>query len=397
MHNNRGEREMALQIKKATKRESKARLALCGPSGSGKTWTGLLIATGLAGDGGKIVVIDTERGSASKYSDTFQFDVIELDEFSPQTYIEAIRLAEAQGYDVVVIDSLSHAWAGKGGALEMVDEASRRSRSGNSFTVWRDVTPWHNKLIDAMIGARLHVIATMRTKTEWVLQEDERGKKTPKKIGMAAIQRDGMEYEFDVVGDLDLDHTLVISKSRCPALDEKVIKKPNGEVTNALREWLAGEAVTEEPAKPAAAPPAQQKPPASTETEKPGPWVRIKLALQRIYPDTLYNGDQRKRILTGYAPWTEKGGSANELNQLAEHLEGVAAAYESLRALCSEHNPPDVSAKTLDTNTHQFLGEMLTKTGRQSLLNGDAAEIELWRNDLSAVLSAPGEQEKVDF
>jgi hypothetical protein len=220
---------------KATRTRSRLRLALIGPAGSGKTYTALRIAKGL---GDKIALIDTERGSASKYSgDLLDFDVLELETFAPKTYVEAIHAAEAAGYEVLVIDSLSHAWAGKGGALEMVDQAAKRSRSGNSFAAWREVTPEHNALVDAILGARLHVIATMRTKTEYVV-EAVAGKRTPKKVGLAPIQRDGAEYEFDVVGDLNLDHELVVSKTRCSALDGAVIRRPGEDVAEVLKRWL---------------------------------------------------------------------------------------------------------------------------------------------------------------
>lgn len=228
-----------MEFRKAIKEEAKLRLAFIGPSGSGKTYSSLLIARGLVGEQGRIALIDTEHGSASKYADLFEFDSLNLDQHSPAKYREAIQSAAKAGYDVLIIDSLSHAWTGRGGALEMKDEAARRNRE-NSFAAWRDITPEHNKLIDAIIGAELHVIATMRSKTEWVLEENERGKKVPKKIGMAPVQRDGMEYEFDVVGDLDTDHVFICSKSRCPELADAVIKKPNGELSDALNRWLAG-------------------------------------------------------------------------------------------------------------------------------------------------------------
>lgn len=224
---------------KATKHKAKLRAALCGVSGSGKTFSALMIASHL---GKRIAVIDTESGSASKYADQFTFDVDDtLPDHSPKSYIDAIQSAASAGYDVLVIDSLTHAWAGRGGALEMVDVAAAKSQ-GNSYAAWRTVTPWHNKLVDAILTAPLHIIATMRTKAEYVL-ENKNGKQVPRKVGMAPIQRDGMEYEFDVVGDLDLNHTLSVSKTRCPALDGKQFQLPGKDVAQALLKWLdAGEA-----------------------------------------------------------------------------------------------------------------------------------------------------------
>lgn len=228
----------ALAFRKAVKTDAKLRMALLGPSGAGKTWTALSVATGL--DVGSVAVIDTERGSASKYADDFAFDVLELDHFHPDNYIAAIRAAEEAGYGVLVIDSLSHAWAGKGGALEIVDEETARSKSGNKFIAWGKVTPLQNKLMDAILGSRCHVIATMRSKMKHVQGTDERGKAVIEKIGMQPIQRDDVEYEFDVVGDMDQHNTMHIMKSRCSILQGLSIDKPNGDLSRTLAGWLKG-------------------------------------------------------------------------------------------------------------------------------------------------------------
>lgn len=222
-----------MQFKKATKEQSRLRMALLGPAGSGKTYTALKLATAL---GDRVAVIDTERGSASLYSDQFDFDVLELDSFQVQNYIDGI--AAAKDYDVLVIDSLSHAWAGKGGLLEFVDEAARRSKSGSSFHAWRDATPLHNKLIDAMLEAKPHVIVTMRTKMDHVQEKDERGRTVIRKVGMQPVQRDGLEYEFSIVMDLDTDHVGVVSKSRCAGLADTVWKKPGADLATEIRAWL---------------------------------------------------------------------------------------------------------------------------------------------------------------
>ena len=227
-----------MAFQKATKKEAKLRLALIGPSGSGKTYTALTVATHLV-PGGRIALIDTERGSASKYADLFDFDVQELAAFHPQRYIEAIGEAQAAGYDVLVIDSLSHAWMGKDGALELVDKAAKRNAGNNSWAAWRDVTPLHNALVDAMLAAQLHVIVTMRSKMEYVQDRDEKGKPVIRKVGLQPIQRDGLEYEFDVVGDMDQDNTLIVTKTRCPALSGAVIGKPAKPLADVLSGWLS--------------------------------------------------------------------------------------------------------------------------------------------------------------
>lgn len=224
-------------FQKATKKKAKLRLAFIGPAGTGKTYSALAVARGLVGPDGKIAVMDTEHGSASKYASEFEFDVVEPETFSPQVYIDTIRAAEEAGYDALIIDSLSHAWMGKDGALEMVDAAAARNR-GNSFAGWRDVTPLHNRMIDAMLACRLHLIVTMRSKTEWVVEENEKGKKVPRKIGLQPVQRDGLEYEMDVVGDLDQENRYVISKTRCVPLAGKVFAKPGEELAGIIAAWL---------------------------------------------------------------------------------------------------------------------------------------------------------------
>lgn len=226
-------------FQKATKSASTLSMALTGPPHAGKTYSSLAIATALAGDGGRIAVIDTERGSASKYADLFNFDVLELGVYDPRSYIEAIQAAEAEGYAVVVIDSLSHEWTGRGGALEMVNTARVRSRSGNSFAAWREVTPLHNALIEAIVGCRCHLIATMRSKVEYILQTNEHGRQEPVKVGMAPVQRGGIDYEFDVVGEMTIDHKMIVTKSRCVALDGAVIDRPGKQVADVLRAWLS--------------------------------------------------------------------------------------------------------------------------------------------------------------
>jgi DNA polymerase III delta prime subunit len=238
----------------ATRRAARLRLGLIGPAGSGKTYTALCLAHAL---GGRVALIDTEHGSASKYAlppggtpgqDGFPFDVLELASFNPQTYIDALQAAQQAGYDTVIIDSLSHAWVGRDGALEMVDRAAARER-GNSFAAWRTVTPLHNQLVDAMLACRCHLIATLRAKMEYVQERDERtGKTAVRKVGLQPVQRDGLEYEFDVIGDLDHQNVLTITKTRCPALNGAVIARPGASLAATLQTWLQGEPQVQPPA-----------------------------------------------------------------------------------------------------------------------------------------------------
>lgn len=226
-------------FKKAIKHEAKLRLALAGPAGSGKTYTALSLASLLAGDK-PVAVIDTERGSASKYADLFSFDVLELESYHPDRYVEAIQEAVSAGYGVVVIDSLSHAWNGHDGLLELVEQLGKRKYNGNSFKAWGDVKPVENRLVEALTASSVHVIATMRSKTEYVVEQNDRGKATPRKVGTAPIQRDGFEYEFDVFGEMTQDNELIIHKTRCPALTNALIAKPGKPLADTLRIWLSG-------------------------------------------------------------------------------------------------------------------------------------------------------------
>jgi hypothetical protein len=240
-----------MMFKKAVKHDARLRLAICGPSGSGKSYTSLKLGTELA-NGGKIAAVDTERGSMSKYADLFEFDVCEFQSYDPLKLIESIKSAEAEGYTVFIIDSLSHFWFGKDGELDKVDQVAKRSQSGNSFAAWKEVTPIHNRLVDALLNSAMHIICTMRTKTEWVLEEvikDGKKKSVPRKIGMAPIMRDGIEFEFDVCGDMDQDNNFLVSKSRCPKLVETgggVYPKPGKDMADILKEWLAGVPVSAE-------------------------------------------------------------------------------------------------------------------------------------------------------
>ncbi len=226
-------------FQKATKKKAKLRLALVGTAGTGKTWTALEIATGLKGDG-RVAVIDTERGSASLYSDKFDFDVCELETFAPSAYVRSIKEAEKAGYAVLVIDGLSPAWNGTDGILEQVDNA--QARGGNKMRAWADATPKHKELIDTILQCGCHVVATMRAKTRWIMAEEVTpGGKTKTKVekaGLGAEQREGFDYEFGVVGIMRQDHSMIVDKTRCPALADKVLNDPGPVMIEALTAWL---------------------------------------------------------------------------------------------------------------------------------------------------------------
>jgi len=202
---------MKMEIRPARRSKAKLRLGMSAPSGAGKTYSALLLAHGL---GGRVGIIDTEHRSADLYADLLPggFDVLELPPpFSPDNYVAAIHAFELAGASTIIVDSLSHAWIGEGGALDMQGKIA--DKTGNSWSAWRTVTPKHNALVEAMLQSPCHIIATMRSKTEYV-QESEGGKSKVKKIGLAPIMRDGIEYEFTVMMEIDQSHTANASKDR---------------------------------------------------------------------------------------------------------------------------------------------------------------------------------------
>ena len=226
-----------VQIRKARRSATKLRLLLTGPSGAGKTWGALQIANGM---GGKTVVIDTEEGSSDLYDHLHDFDVIDLrPPFSPERYIEAIKAAEEAGYEVIVIDSVTHCWSGPGGCLEILEDVAKAQFRGNTWSAFSVITPRWRAFVDAILRSPAHVICCGRSKTE-TAQVDDHGKKKVAKLGMKLEARDGLEFEFTCVLDLIHDgHYATVSKDRTGlfAGDPKPITPATGE---RLAAWLAG-------------------------------------------------------------------------------------------------------------------------------------------------------------
>ena len=227
---------MAIEFKKAHRSKAKLRLAIAGPSGAGKTYSALLIASGIV-PLEKVAVIDTESGSADLYADLGGYSTLTINPpYSPQKYIEAIHAAEAAGFELIIIDSLSHAWSGEGGLLDQQGKATESKYRGNSWAAWREITPLHNQLVETMLHTPLHVIVTMRSKTEYI-QIEVNGRKQIQKVGMAPIQRDGIEYEFTTVFDISQNHTATVSKDRTNLFDGQYFT-PTPECGKALLQWL---------------------------------------------------------------------------------------------------------------------------------------------------------------
>ena len=196
-----------MQLRQSERRQAKIKMALQGSAGSGKTFSSLLLAKGLTnGNLSKVAIIDTENGSADLYAHLGNYNVLSLQPpFSPQKYAEAIQICEDAGMEVIIIDSISHCWD------YLLDYHS--SLAGNSFTNWAKIKPLEKLFIEKILQAKAHVIATMRTKQDYVLNQKD-GKFIPEKVGLKAVQRDGLDYEFTLVFDVDIKHFVVSSKDR---------------------------------------------------------------------------------------------------------------------------------------------------------------------------------------
>lgn len=204
-----------MDFEEATKAAAKARIALTGPAGAGKTYTALMLGFSL---GDKVAVIDTERGSASKYvgRNGWRFQTMKPTSYAPLSLVDHLAVAAGHGFDVVIIDSLSHYWAGTDGMLEQVD---RRSGASKFTSGWKAVGPEEKRMLDAILAYPGHVIITLRVKTEYVLVTNDKGKQEPQRVGMKPIQREGIEYELDLVGDLNVDNVLTVAKSRIEGVE----------------------------------------------------------------------------------------------------------------------------------------------------------------------------------
>jgi len=251
-------------FKKASKKGSKLRLALFGVSGSGKTFSALRIASGL---GQKIAVIDTERGSASKYADRFSFDVAECEK--PTINNLKMIINQAKVYDVLIIVSLSLAWME---LLQEVEQIAKARYGGNTWSAWSEGTPKQQGFIDSILNFPGHIIATMRVETNWTTMTNEKGKIVPVRIGEAPKQGKGMEYEFDMLIQLSQDHIAQVLKDRTGKYQDELIEKPGEEFGKELALWLDSDEYRQYAEEETKVPEAHQKEPKTSKkpkTEKP--------------------------------------------------------------------------------------------------------------------------------
>jgi len=221
-----------MKLRQSERKQAKIRVALQGVSGSGKTFSAILLGAALAEDFKKVAIIDTENHSADLYSHLGKFNVLPLSEpYSPERYIEAIKSCEEEGMEAIIVDSISHEWEGKGGILDQ-----HGGMAGNSFANWNKLTPRHNAFVHTMLQSSAHIIATIRSKTDYVLTE-KNGKLVPEKVGLKGITREGLDYEFTVVFDIDLKHHAKATKDRTNLF----MGKPDGIITldtgEKIKEW----------------------------------------------------------------------------------------------------------------------------------------------------------------
>lgn len=234
-----------MAFQKVQRKAAKMRVAVAGPSGAGKTLSALYLAYGVTGDWGKIALIDTEHGRGQFYGNRSDLEVGEylyqelVPPFTVERYIAIAKEAEqAVGPEgVVIIDSFSHAWEGEGGVLDF-KELTEQQQGKNSFTAWSDAGKKQNNLINTLLSLNAHVIVTMRTKMAYAMEQNERGKTVPVKIGLAPVQRENTEYEFDLVFNIARNHIACVSK------DTTFLDNWNGVITpelgTSLKNWLAG-------------------------------------------------------------------------------------------------------------------------------------------------------------
>jgi len=218
-----------MNLRTSERKQAKIKMALQAPSGSGKTMGALLIAFGITNDWNKVAVIDTENGSADLYAHLGSYNVLSMKlPYSPESYIEAIEICEKAGIEVIIIDSISHCWD------YLLD--FHASLAGNSFTNWAKVTPRQKAFIDKILQSSAHIICAIRVKQDYVLNQVD-GKYVPEKVGLKSIQKDGLEYEFAIVLDIDIKHNATSSKDRTGLFSDKPAFKITIDTGKKIKEW----------------------------------------------------------------------------------------------------------------------------------------------------------------
>jgi hypothetical protein len=221
-----------MELKQSNRNQARIRVAMSGPSGSGKSYSSLLLAYGICQDWRRIAVIDTEHQSAHLYSHLGEYNVLNLTApYTPERYIEAITTCEKAGMDVIVLDSISNEWDGDGGILDIHAQIG-----GNSYTAWSRVTPRHNALVQKILSSGSHIISTIRSKQDYVITE-KNGKSVPEKVGMKGIQRDGLEYDYTIVFELDIYNNVNCTKDRTQLFNSRIAFKIDDTTGKKIMQW----------------------------------------------------------------------------------------------------------------------------------------------------------------
>lgn len=279
----------------ATRIKRKARISISGVSKSGKTYTALTIAKGLAGKKGKIVLIDTEHGNAALYGDRFNFDMATVEPpYHPDKLINLIHEAESAGYDVLIADSLSHYWEREGGFLDIHNELTEARKDKNSWAAWQDINPIWTDFVDTMLGSKMHIIGTMRSKTDYATDRDGEGRLKIRKVGLKPIMRDGLEYEFDIVASMTPDHYFIVEGTRFPELDGEVIKEPDEKFGKHILNRIEHGKEVNESVKETA----EKKTPKAIQSDEAKTKLQSQIASMLVKHEKLIKPDEAKRIMT---------------------------------------------------------------------------------------------------
>lgn len=311
---------MSFQVRKAERKKAKLKLGISGPSGSGKTFSALHLAHGIAGDWSKVTLIDTENGSGELYAHLGEYNVIPFEPpYSPQRYIEAIQAAVKGGAEVIVIDSISHEWDGKGGCLDI------QTRMGGQYQHWAKVTPMHNSFVEAILQSPAHVIVTTRKKQDYEMSKGADGKNKVQKVGLKEIQRDGFEYELTINFDVEINHFATTSKDRTGLF---MPRGPFQITTETGRELLAW-------ANSGATPVESPKPRPSTLLESTAPQTKVS-SDQRLKESVgvtteIENVKQEIRLLCTELKWSKKDLEESSKFHLGKELHTLS--LEDLKSL----------------------------------------------------------------
>jgi hypothetical protein len=220
-----------MELRKATRKKAKIRLGLSAVSGGGKTYSALLIAHGICNDWNKVAIIDSENNSADLYAHLGDFNVLPIAApFSPERYVEAIRACEKAGMEVIIVDSITHEWDGKGGCLDIVEQL------GGKYQDWAKVTPRHQAFIEAILQSPSHIITTVRRKQDYEMTKVD-GRVKVEKGGLKEITREGFEYELTINLELDTKHNAIASKDRTGLFMGKPAFVPSEKTGALIAEW----------------------------------------------------------------------------------------------------------------------------------------------------------------